>query len=211
MDEPFIIGITGGSASGKTFFLNSLLEHFEPDEICLISQDNYYKDSTQVPIDLNGVFNFDLPESIDFNLYAQHIQALKNGETVHLNEYKFECEGVKTKMIALKPAPIIVVEGIFAFYDPTISKLLNLKVFIDAVEHIKIRRRINRDINERQYDLDSILYRWEKHVTPTFERFIKPTRQDADIVINNNSDFKNGLKILSAYIKSVLDRKTQTV
>lgn len=156
-----------------------------------------------MPLDQNGVFNFDLPESIDFALFAQHLQALKRGETVVMKEYTFECD-YEPKTITLHPAPIIVVEGIFAFHDPVISKMLNLKIFIDAVEHVKIRRRIIRDTNERQYDLDSILYRWENHVAPTYERFIRPTKQDADIIINNNRDFENGLKLLSVYLKSLL-------
>jgi uridine kinase len=201
--EPYIIGITGGSASGKTFFLHSLLEHFQEEEVCLISQDNYYKDKQHVPMDDNGVFNFDLPESIDFELFAEHLQTLKRGETVVMKEYTFECD-FEPKTITLHPAPIIVVEGIFAFHDPVISRLLNLKIFIDAVEHIKIRRRIIRDTNERQYDLDSILYRWENHVAPTYERFIRPIKQDADIIINNNRDFENGLRLLSVYLKSLL-------
>lgn len=206
MGKPLIIGITGGSASGKTFFLHSLLEHFSIDEVCLISQDNYYKDRSRIPVDLNGFFNFDLPESIDFKQFEEHITLLKQGKEVVMKEYTFECD-FEPATITLKPAPIIVVEGIFAFYDREISKMLDLKVYIDAVEHVKIKRRIIRDINERQYDLDSILYRWENHVAPTYERFIKPTKQDADIVINNNSHFEKGLKILLVYLKSVLEEK----
>lgn len=210
MANPYIIGITGGSASGKTFFLHSLLSHFSSEEICLISQDNYYKEKKYVPRDTNGVFNFDLPESIDFKLYAEHIKMLKEGQFVTMNEYTFECD-FEPNIITLCPAPIIVVEGIFAFHDPVISKMLNLKVFIDAEEHVKIRRRIIRDTNERQYDLDSILYRWENHVAPTYERFIKPSKQDADIIVNNNKDFENGLKILSTYLRTILQTEVKEV
>lgn len=206
MKSPFIIGITGGSASGKTFFLNSLLRHFNPGEVCLISQDNYYKEKKHVPLDTNGVFNFDVPESIDFRQFAEHIHLLKSGQVVTMKEYTFECD-FEPEMITLQPAPVIVVEGIFAFHDPVISAMLDLKIFIDAVEHVKIRRRIIRDTHERQYDLDSILYRWENHVAPTYERFIRPVKQDADIIINNNRDFENGLKLLSVYLKSLLEKE----
>ncbi len=204
MKEPNIIGITGGSASGKTFFLNSLLSHFSKDEICLISQDNYYKEISKVPKDENGIENFDLPESIDFKLFAEHINDLKQGKVVKKEEYVFNNAKTIAEILVFKPAPIIVVEGIFVFHDPFVSKLLNLKVFIDAKEHIKIRRRILRDNNERGYDLEDVLYRWENHVAPTYEKFIKPTKQDADIIINNNKHFEKGLKILTSYLNLVL-------
>ena len=204
MKEPYIIGITGGSASGKTYFLNSLLSHFSKDEICLISQDNYYKQISKVPKDENGIENFDLPESIDFKLFAEHINDLKQGKIVKKEEYVFNNSETIAKILVFKPATIIVVEGIFVFHDPFVSKLLNLKVFIDAKEHIKIRRRIIRDNNERGYDLEDVLYRWENHVAPTYEKFIKPTKQDADIIINNNKHFEKGLKILTSYLNLVL-------
>jgi uridine kinase len=206
MDNPLIIGITGGSASGKTFFLHSLLSHFSKDEVCLISQDNYYKEIEQVPKDLNGVENFDLPESIDFKLFGKHIDQLKRGKVVQKEEYTFNNPQAIPIILEFKPAPIIVVEGIFVFHDEYISKMLNLKVFIEAKEHIKIRRRIIRDNNERGYDLEDVLYRWENHVAPTYERFIEPTKHDADLIINNNKHFENGLKILTTYLNSVLGK-----
>jgi uridine kinase len=204
MKESYIIGITGGSASGKTYFLHSLLSHFSKEQVCLISQDNYYKAIGDVPKDENGIENFDLPESIDFKLFANHINDLKAGKEVQKQEYVFNNADASPQILVFKPAPIIVVEGIFVFHDPYVSKLLNLKVFIDAKEHIKIRRRIIRDNNERGYDLEDVLYRWENHVAPTYEKFIKPTKQDADIVINNNLHFENGLKILTSFLNSLL-------
>lgn len=206
MKSPLIIGITGGSASGKTFFLHSLLSHFTDDEICLISQDNYYKEIEFVPRDRNGVENFDVPESIDFELFAKHINDLRAGKEVHKMEYTFNNSTIKPKDLVFKPAPIIVVEGIFVFHDPYISQMLNLKVFIDAKEHIKIRRRIIRDNNERGYDLQDVLYRWENHVAPTYEKFIEPTKHDADLIINNNHHFENGLKILTIYLNLTLGK-----
>lgn len=206
-NKPYIIGITGGSASGKTFFLNSLLSQFKPEDVCLISQDNYYRTKDKVPKDENGIENYDLPEAIDFELFAQHIEELKAGQTVHHQEYNFNNVKAKTTMLEFKPAPIIVVEGIFVFYSYYVSRLLDLKVFIDAKEHIKIKRRIIRDNNERGYDLEDVLYRWENHVAPTYEKFIKPSKYDAHIVINNNSSFDNGLKVLMAYMDVILKNK----
>jgi uridine kinase len=200
----YIIGITGGSASGKTYFLHSLLESFSKDEICLISQDNYYKAQASVPKDENGIENYDLPEAIDFELYANHINQLKNGQIVEQKEYTFNNPTVVPKILTFKPAPVIVVEGIFVFHSEIVSKLLDLRVFIDAKEHIKIKRRIIRDNNERGYDLTDVLYRWENHVAPTYEKYIEPTKYNADIIINNNQHFHNGLAILTAFLREKL-------
>ncbi|WP_337043270.1 uridine kinase [Emticicia sp. 17c] len=202
--KAYVVGITGGSASGKTYFLNQLLKSFSEEETCLISQDNYYRPQAQVPKDLNNVENYDLPEAINFELYAQHIEDLKNGKVVNQKEYTFNNPTVVPKILTFKPAPIIVVEGIFVFHSPEVSRLLDLKVFIDAREHVKIKRRIIRDGNERGYDLTDVLYRWENHVAPTYEKFIEPTKYDADIIINNNTHFEKGLDILTSFLKTKL-------
>ncbi len=201
MIKPYIVGITGGSASGKTLFLKSLLGAFSQDEICLISQDNYYKPREQQPVDENGISNFDTPQSIDFHQYALDIASLGRGEPVQKEEYTFNNASVQARTLVFNPSPIIVVEGIFVFYFPEISKLLDLKVFIDAQEHIKLKRRIIRDKEERGYDLEDVLYRYEKHVAPTYAKYIKPFKQDADIIVPNNTNFNKSLEILVAYLK----------
>lgn len=204
MIKPYIVGITGGSASGKTFFLHQLLEAFSKEEVCLISQDNYYRTQEFVPKDQNNVENYDLPAAIDFELYAQHIEDLKNGKVVEHKEYVFNNPNIIPKILTFNPAPIIVVEGIFVFHSQEVSRLLDLRVFIDAKEHVKIKRRIIRDNNERGYDLNDVLYRWENHVAPTYDKFIEPTKYEADIIINNNTHFEKGLAILTTFLKSKL-------
>jgi uridine kinase len=203
MTNPFIVGITGGSASGKTMFLKSLLKHFPKDEICLVSQDNYYKDRHLQPKDENGVENFDTPQSIEFDDYARDIKMLKNGEPVSRKEYTFNNPNVVPKMLDFKPSKIVVVEGLFVFYFPELVKLLDLKVFIDAKDYVKLKRRIMRDNSERGYDLDDVLYRYEKHVAPTYEKYIDPFKYDADIIIPNNNKFDKGLEVLVSYLKNV--------
>jgi uridine kinase len=202
MNRPFIVGITGGSASGKTMFLRSLLNAFLPEEISLISQDNYYKPRNEQPVDENGIYNFDTPQSIDFELYAQHIKDLRSGRPVVKQEYTFNNPSVVPKMLTFQPAPVIVVEGIFVFYFPEIAHLLDLKVFIDAAEHIKLKRRIVRDKDERGYDLEDVLYRYEKHVMPTYEKYIAPFKSDADIIVPNNLHFEKALDMLIIFLKS---------
>jgi uridine kinase len=202
LNPPYIIGITGGSGSGKTRFLNKLLNQFQPDQVCLVSQDNYYKNRAQQPTDENDVQNFDLPDSIDFDEYKHDILSLKSGQSVSRLEYTFNNPSSTPKEIVLKPAPVMVVEGIFVFYYQEIAEVLDLKVFIEAKDHLKLIRRIIRDDKERGYNLDDVLYRYEHHVMPTYEKYIKPYRLDADIIIPNHTDFSEALDVLSSFIRA---------
>ena len=204
---PYIIGITGGSASGKTFFMKTLIDSFATEDICRISQDNYYRPIHEIPKDENGVENFDLPETIDHFLFAEHLAILRAGREVSQKEYTFNNPLLKPELIVFEPRPIIIVEGIFVFYFPEIASLIDLKVFVDAKEHVKIKRRIIRDNTERGYDLDDVLYRWEHHVAPTYDKFIGPLRSEADIIINNNSKFEVGLEVLTEFLRKKLEER----
>jgi uridine kinase len=203
MQQPYIIGITGGSASGKTTFLKKLLASFQPDEICLISQDNYYHPHDDQELDENGVINFDLPSSIDSAAYARDVFKLKNGESVRRKEYTFNNPDIIPRDLEFKPAPIVVVEGIFVFYYEEVARHLNLRVYIDAEEHVKLQRRILRDVKERGYGgLDDVLYRYSNHVVPTYEKYIRPYKYDSDLIIPNNRQFANGLEVLVTFLRS---------
>jgi len=204
MSKPFTIGITGGSGSGKTFFLQGLSACFGAHEICLISQDNYYKPRDQQPIDENGIKNFDLPVSIDRDAFRHDLLVLKSGQNVIKQEYTFNNPQAKTQMLEFKSAPIIVVEGLFVQYFEEISNELDLRIFIEAKDHVKLGRRIKRDQVERGYDIDDVLYRYQYHVMPVYERLIEPLKHHADLVIPNNSKFERALDVLVAFLKSRL-------
>jgi uridine kinase len=202
LKTPYIIGITGGSGSGKTRFLNSLLDQFSSTQVCLVSQDNYYRERDEQPIDSQGVKNFDLPDSIDFDEYKNDIIALKEGRSVKRLEYTFNNPSSTPKEMELMPAPVIVVEGIFVLYYKEIADVLDLKVFIEAKDYIKLKRRIIRDDKERGYDIDDVLYRYEHHVMPTYDKYIKPYKKDADIIIPNHTDFSEAMEVLTSFIRS---------
>jgi uridine kinase len=203
--KPFTIGITGGSGSGKTFFLQGLSAHFQPSEICLISQDNYYKPRDQQPIDENGVKNFDLPVSIDRENFLQDLLKLKAGQDVIKREYTFNNASADPKQLEFKAAPILVVEGLFVQYFGEIAKELDLKIFIEAKDHVKLGRRIKRDQVERGYDIDDVLYRYQYHVMPIYESLIEPLKHYADLVVPNNSNFDRALDVLKGYLETRLN------
>ena len=187
MNKPFIIGIAGGSGSGKTFFLNCFLKHFEPNEVCLVSQDDYYLPVAQgMTPEENKLYNFDLPDTIDHNLFELDINKLLNRNTIFKKEYTFNNPNIVPKLLEIKPAPIIIVEGLFILHFREIAKLLNLKIFIDAHEDIALNRRLKRDLAERGYSNEDVLYKWENHVLPAFNEFLLPYKSESDRIITNN-------------------------
>ena len=200
--KPFIVGITGGSASGKTSFLNDALNAFTDEQICLISQDNYYKTIDCIPLDHNGVYNFDLPETIDHDLFANHLRELHAGNTVQTPEYVFNNPDAPRQLLTYRPTPVIIVEGLFVFHFPDVAQQLDLKVFITAKNKVKLDRRISRDQAERNVSTELISYQWENHVRPAYREFVKPHREQADIVIPNNIHYKKGLDVLIAFLKT---------
>ena len=204
MYQPFLIGITGGSGSGKTTFIRELRKAFPEDEVCIISQDDFYRPREEQKTDGEGIKNFDLPRSIDKKAFVNDVQKLVACEAVLRQEYTFNNEKSNPKMLTFHPAPVIIVEGIFVFHFKKIRKMLDLKVFLHAKENLKVIRRIKRDQEERNYPIDDVLYRYEKHVLPTFERYIQPYMDEADLIINNNTDFSAGLEVLKGFIQQRL-------
>lgn len=203
MGVAYTIGITGGSGSGKTFFIKELSKHFKPEEICLISQDHYYKAREIQQLDEKGVKNFDLPDSIDRHQFYQDILQLKRGEAVHKKEYAFNNPGATLAILEFKPAPILIVEGLFVQYFPEIEKELDLKIFIEAKDYLKLSRRIRRDNEERGYDLDDVLYRYHHHVMPIYESLIEPLKHKSDFIIPNNHHFERALQIIVRALKTL--------
>lgn len=185
-------------------FLKRLLEDFTEDEVCLVSQDNYYKIRDEQPLDSKGIKNFDLPESFEYEEYRDDLLALKRGEVVERKEYTYNNPDAEAGVIISKPAPVIIVEGLFVLYFKEIADILDLKVFIDAKDYIKLKRRIIRDQKERGYDLTDVLYRYENHVMPTYDLYIKPHKTHADLVIPNHKHFDRAQAVLATFIRSKL-------
>lgn len=205
--KPFIIGITGGSGSGKTTFINHLRNRFSAEELCVISQDDYYRPKEEQKTDARGITNYDLPRSIYKKDFIRDVGRLLNGEIVEREEYTFNNDRLKPQMLIFNPTPIIIVEGLFVFHFKKMRNLIDLRLYLHAKENLKVIRRIKRDRVERNYPLEDVLYRYENHVLPAFERYIKPYMEEADIVVNNNSQFKIGLMVVEGFMENYLKSK----
>ncbi|WEK17979.1 MAG: uridine kinase [Candidatus Pedobacter colombiensis] len=187
-NKPFIIGIAGGSGSGKTFFLNSFLHHFKNDEVTLVSQDDYYFPAGEMTQEENKLYNFDLPTTIDDQQFLLDIKKLINGEVIYKKEYNFNNPLAVTKILEINPAPIIIVEGLFILHFKEISALLDHRIFVEAEEEIALQRRIKRDGMERGYPEDDVLYKWHNHVVPAYKEFLLPYKEICDTIVINNND-----------------------
>lgn len=205
----YIIGITGGSGSGKTSLIHSLKEHFDKSELCVVSQDDYYYPREEQRKDTNGICNYDLPTSVDLKALVQDVNRLKEGEEVRRKEYTFNNPDREARLLTFKPAPVLLIEGLFIFAEADLFRQFDLSIFVHAKENLKVIRRIKRDQLERNYPLDDVLYRYQNHVLPAFEKFIAPFREEADIVINNNKNFNAGLDVLKSLIHSINSKKIE--
>jgi len=187
MTKPYVIGIAGGSGSGKTFFLNRFLDHFTPDEVCLVSQDDYYIPvAHNMTAEENKLYNFDLPSTVDHKHFEEDVNQLLNYNTIFKKEYTFNNPNAIPKIMEIKPAPILIVEGLFILHFREIAKLMDKKIFIDAHEEIALQRRLRRDLIERGYSNDDVMYKWVNHVVPAYKEFLLPYKAECDDVIINN-------------------------
>lgn len=186
--KPYVIGIAGSSGSGKTFFLNCFLKHFSPEEVTLISQDDYYIPANTKTQEENKLYNFDLPTSIDRSAFYKDISDLFDGKTIYKEEYTFNNPAIKPKMLEIKPAPILIIEGLFIYHYTEVNTLIDHRIFLDANQDIALERRLRRDLIERGYFEDDVRYKWVNHVLPSYNEYLLPYKNSCDQVIINNTD-----------------------
>jgi uridine kinase len=209
MKNSVIIGISGGSGSGKTTFIKALKHAFPSDQLCVVSQDDYYRPRQEQLVDENGVINFDLPSSIDLDQFVLDIDKLLMGEQIIRKEYTFNNDLAVPKEILIQPAKVIIVEGLFIFHHEPIKELLDYSIIVNAKDSDKIIRRILRDKTERNYPLEDVLYRYKHHVIPSYEKYIEPHIDEVDVVINNNESFEKGVNVLKCFIQSLLQNEIE--
>lgn len=207
MSRPYLVGVTGGSAAGKSYLLEALEEAFTPQQLTLVAQDNYYYDKHKLPLNEWGEVNYDHPDSMDLVLFEQHLRQLLLGNEVTVREYTYNAPGPEPRLITYKPAPLVVAEGIFMFHQPSTSALCDLRVYIDAHEHVKLARRLRRDLTERQMTLETVLADYERYVAPMFKRYVEPHRHECHLVLPNNRDLHTGSQVVVHHLRQVLAQR----
>ena len=195
-----IIGICGGSGSGKTTLLKRLPTRLGEWKPTVFSMDNYYLPIEDQYRDENGEVNFDLPTALDKVQLVQDLRRLKNGESIEVKEYHFNAPPGKNVLITLDPSEIIIVEGLFLFEYREVREMLDFSIFMDVDPQVQLDRRLYRDQETRGYSREAILYQWNNHVLPCFEKFLLPYKDEADFLFNNDhqadQEFERLLEVL---------------
>ena len=181
-----IIGLAGGTGSGKTTVVNQIIKQLPTDEVCVISQDSYYNATDDMPYEERTKINFDHPRAIDFELIIKHLKALKSGKTVNQPVYSFVTHNRTKDTVKTHPRKVVIVEGILIFNNKDLRDLFDIKIFVHAETDERLIRRLKRDISERGRDLDEVLSRYQSTLKPMHQQFIEPTKNFADLIIPND-------------------------
>ena len=202
-----IIGIAGGTGSGKTTVVNKIMEMLSPSKVAIIPQDAYYKDNSHLPLEKRLELNFDHPDSLDFDLLVKHIKELRKGCPIEQPIYSYLTCSRSKETIPVAPAHVIIVEGILIFSCTELRKCMDIKVFVDADADDRLSRVISRDIMERGRSVDKVLHRYEAVVKPMHLQFIEPTKRYADIIVPQGGHNQVAINILLATIEKYLVSK----
>lgn len=197
-----IIGITGGSGSGKTTIVRKISEIVS--DFVFIPQDNYYRSAEFISNSNITAFNFDHPEAFDTELIAEHLQAMKEGLSVDMPQYDFVHHCRKDETIQLEPKKLVIFEGIMVFFDKRIRDLIDLKIFVDTPDDIRFIRRLQRDVQERGRTPESVIEQYLKVVRPGHYEFIEPTKSYADLIIPEGGFNDNALEVLVSFMKGIV-------
>lgn len=195
-----IIGIAGGTGSGKTTVVHQIMNELPHTEVGVISQDSYYKETTNLSFDERALINFDHPRAIDFELLVKHLKALKAGETIDQPVYSFIQHNRTDDTVSTHPRKVMIVEGILILTNPELRDMFDIKVFVHADSDERLIRRLKRDISERGRDIDEVLNRYQTTLKPMHEQFIEPSKAFADIIIPNDKYNTVAIDVVRAVI-----------
>ncbi|MBN2765287.1 MAG: uridine kinase [Paludibacteraceae bacterium] len=199
-----IIGIAGGTGSGKTTVVRKIMERLPEGEVAILPQDSYYRDSSHLPLEERLEINFDHPSSIEFELLVKHLKELKKGHQIAQPIYSYLTCTRAEETIPVNPCKVIIVEGILILTNPELRKLMDLKIFVDADADDRLIRVINRDIVERGRSVNKVMERYESTVKPMHLQFIEPTKRFADIIIPQGGNNHIAIDIMTKYIENNL-------
>lgn len=196
-----IIGICGGTGSGKTTVANRILESVNEDDVVFIQQDSYYRDLAQMPLDYRRQVNFDHPDALDNDLLVEHVRALKAGRTVELPLYDFKNHARRAETLRMRPRPIIIIEGILVFTDQRLLDEMDIKVFVDTPDDIRFIRRLRRDVAERGRTVESVIDQYLSTVRPMHMQFVEPSKRNADVIIPEGGHNLVSIGLISGRIR----------
>ena len=204
MDKICVIGIAGGTASGKTTIVNKLKDFFG-DDVELISHDSYYKAHDDMPYEERAKLNYDHPSSFDTDRMIDDIKALKRGETVYIPVYDFSIHKRTKKTVKVEPKRVIMIEGILIFENKELRDLMDIKIFVDTDADERLMRRIIRDMKYRGRTIESIITQYQTTVKPMHEEFVEPSKKYADIIIPRGGENKAAMEILKGHLNIMLN------
>lgn len=206
-----IIGICGGTGSGKTTIARAIVESVGAQRIVLIEQDSYYRNLADMPLDERHQANFDHPDSIDSDMLVNHIMRLKQGRSVEMPLYDFVTHTRSDDIEIIEPKPVVIVEGILIFAEPRVLDLLDVRVFVDTPDDVRLMRRLRRDINERGRTFERTLDQYERTIRPMHFEFVEPSKRHADIIIPEGSNNGITTKFLCSMVREKLSQEEMTV
>lgn len=203
-DNPLILGVAGGSGSGKTTVVNKIIESIGEDNVLLLQHDSYYRDLGHLSLEERKKQNFDHPSSLETELMIRHLDALKQGYQIELPVYDFMAHTRAEETIKTSPRQIILVDGILIFAEPNLRDQMDIKIFVDTDDDVRLLRRLKRDITERGRELDGVLNQYENFVRPMHLEFVEPSKRYADIIIPRGGENSVALEMVTALISGKL-------
>ena len=200
-----VIGVAGGTGSGKTTVSQAILDSVGPDQIAYLQHDSYYRDRGQVPPDERGTANFDHPDALESELLAHHLASLKTGQTVQVPIYDFTTHTRKARTMTVEPRKVILVEGILIFAEKALRELMDIKVFVDTDSDVRFIRRLQRDITERRRTMESVIRQYTETVRPMHLEFVEPSKRYADVIIPEGGFNLAAIDMLVAKVNAMID------
>ena len=207
MDKVLVIGIAGGTGSGKTTITRKLCENFGPD-VSVINHDNYYKAHHNMPYEERAKLNYDHPNAFDTDMLIEHLKQLRRGESVVCPVYDYTVHDRSQETVTIKPARVIIVEGILIFENRELCDQMDIKIYVDADADVRILRRIVRDVRDRGRSLDSVINQYLTTVKPMHEQFVEPSKRNADIIVPQGGHNRVALEMVMERVRAHLEGKT---
>ncbi|MDR3369476.1 uridine kinase [Rhodoferax sp.] len=202
-NKPFVIGVAGGSGSGKSTITREVLASIGPEMAAVVMQDDYYLDQTHLSQEDRYKTNYDHPQAFDWPLMKQQVQTLCRGEPIDMPVYDFTAHNRSNKTITVKPAPVIVIEGLFALFDSKLREMMSLKIFVDTAADVRFIRRLERDISERGRSTESVIKQYLDTVRPMHKQFIEPTKRHADVIFPHGAN-KPAVDIITTKVMTLI-------